>query len=133
MANNLENVNKTLQEKLISELGFRVNPDEKKSIVKDISQNYGMVLYHDAEYPFSFGFYHYNGKNFSPEQSSRLRKEVFGRWEFSEKFFDDFYDWDGQWICKRLKHKDMSNEEVIDFLFSRYQWLEQTVRYLEIT
>jgi hypothetical protein len=132
MANNLENVNKALQEKLISELGFRVNPDEKKSIVKDISQNYGMVLYHDAEYPLTFGFYHYNGKNFSPAQSSWLRKEVFERWEFSE-FFDDIYDWDGWWICKRFKHKGFSNEDAINFLFSRYQWLEQTVRYLEIT
>jgi hypothetical protein len=132
MANNLENVNKALQEKLISELGFRINPDEKKSIIKDISYNYGMVLYHDEEYPFSFGFYHYNGLNFSPGQTKWLRKDVFERWEFTE-YFDDFYDWGGQWICKRFIHKDFANEDAINFLFSRYQWLEQTVRYLEIT
>lgn len=127
-----ENVIETFKEKLISELGFRVNPDEKNSIIKDISQNYGMVLYHNEEYPFGFGFYHYNGKDFSPQQKKWLSKDVFERWEFSE-YFGDFYDWGEQWICKPLMCKRWKEEEIIDFLFSRYGWLEQTVRYLEIT
>jgi hypothetical protein len=131
MANPLENVVTLLRKKLIAELGFRLDPNEEKSLIKDISGNFGMVFYHDEENPLSFGFYHYNDKNFSPEQKKWLCKEVFGRWEFSENF--DFYEWGDQWICKRFLHKSWANEDIITFLFSRYEWLEKTVRYLEIT
>jgi hypothetical protein len=130
MANPLEPVAESVRQRLISELGFGVDPDDKNGVYKDISDNYGMVFFHDEESPLTFGFYHYNDKNFSPEQRKWLT-EVFGRREFTEDF-DDFCDWGDQWICKRFKHQGWTNEDIINFLVGRYKWLEQTVQYLEI-
>jgi hypothetical protein len=135
MANQFDPAAEGLREKLVSELGFRVDPDEKKSLIKDISPNYGMVFYHDEEYPLSFGFYHYNDKNFAPEQKKWLSKDVFDRWEFSENF-GDFCEWGDRWICKKFtgnRRQGWKDTEIINFLFSSYQWLEQTVKYLGIT
>jgi hypothetical protein len=132
MANPLEPVVNELKEKLKG-LGFSENAEAEGGLTKDVSENFGMVFYHDEGYPLCFGFFHYNGKKFSPTQLFWLKKEVFGRWEFTDDFGDNFEDMGDQWLCKRMKHKGWSNQDIIDFLVSRYDWLEKTVQYLEIT
>ncbi|MDR1932066.1 MAG: hypothetical protein LBQ57_04485 [Spirochaetales bacterium] len=131
----MDTVAEELKERLIAELGFRVDPNEKRSLIKDISENYGMVFYHDEEYPLSFGFYHYNGKNFAPAQKTRLKTNVMTRWEFSE-YFDDFYDDLGDnWICRRFKgnnRQGWTNTDMVSYLLRAYQRLELTVRILDI-
>jgi hypothetical protein len=115
----LDVVAEELRKRLISELGFRIDPNDNGNLIKDINDNYGMSFYHDTEYPIGFGFYHYEGY-FSTQQKHR-HNLIFERWEFTEGF-DDFYDWGDQWMSKHFSGNNQQgwgNAEMVNFLIVR--------------
>jgi hypothetical protein len=135
MSSQLDTVAEEVRERLISELGFRVDTNDEYGVIKDITETYGMVFYHEPEEgPMGFGFYHYDDKSFSRTQVHWLRDIIFQRWEFTADFDDDFYDWGDQWLCKRFtgnNRQGWANADMVNFLVDRYEWLEKTAIWFE--
>jgi hypothetical protein len=120
-----------LRETLVSKLGFTFDPDDDPNAVfKEIRKgNYFLVFTYEEE-QLVLGFWHGNDKQFSPTQRKHFT-EILERPEFSSEF-SDFLDWEEQWICKSLNCKDWEPNDIIEYLFPRFQLLELTVNVLEI-
>jgi len=120
-----------LRETLVSKLGFNFDPtDDPNGVYKGMrNENYFLVFHYEEE-KLILGFWHGNDKQFSPTQRKYFT-EILERSEFSSEF-SDFLDWGDQWICKSLNCKGWKPNDIIEYLFIRFQLLELTVNVLEI-
>jgi hypothetical protein len=122
-----------LRERLIRELGFEEDKEEKYGIYKGLNDNFGMVFYYTEEEDYYFGLYHFNDKGFSPTQKSKL-KDILSREEYSHYFSNELTEWEKEWLVKKfdINNFDGDLEEAVNYFLIRYKLLELTVSILEI-
>jgi hypothetical protein len=127
-----------LCEKLLSEEGgFYVYKKQGHFLLKDINDKFALMFYHSQQWPWCFGFHHFNDTIFSTTQKSELG-EILNRLEFSDRLSKDIkqavgFDFYKEIDIQTFDDENRDSADIVNWIYDRYKLLEQTVNSLGIS